>query len=127
VTVSIKRAYDDPGPSGQYRVLVDRLWPRGLSKQRARIDTWLKDVAPSPELRTWWNHDPARMADFSVRYRAELDGNPQVAVLNGLIADHADIALLYGARDPRVNHAAVLLDYLHETGSRQPTRAYPES
>jgi uncharacterized protein YeaO (DUF488 family) len=127
VTVSIKRVYDDPAPDDGYRVLVDRLWPRGLSKARADVDLWLGDVAPSPELRTWWNHDPDRLAEFAKRYRSELDGNGNgngngndaiaIAELRTIIAEHPIVTLSYGARDPRVNHAAVLLDYLSEPRS----------
>jgi uncharacterized protein YeaO (DUF488 family) len=116
VTVSIKRVYEAPTSSDGFRVLVDRLWPRGLSKANAQIDLWLKDIAPSPELRTWWNHDPARMRQFAARYRSELDGNPAVAEVDDLLAQHPTVTLVYGARDHQVNHAVVLLDYLAEHG-----------
>ena len=76
--VRIKRVYDAPDPADGYRVLVDRLWPRGVSRDRAALDEWAKGVAPSPALRTWWNHDPARMDEFARRYRAELDAEPAV-------------------------------------------------
>jgi uncharacterized protein YeaO (DUF488 family) len=112
VTVSIKRVYDDPASGDGYRVLVDRLWPRGLSKIRAEIDLWLKGIAPSTELRTWWNHDPALLDEFARRYRNELDGNDSVGELRTVISEHPIVTLTYGARDPHVNHAAVLLDYL---------------
>lgn len=110
--VRIKRVYDDAADGDGYRVLVDRLWPRGLSKERARLDEWLKDAAPSPDLRTWWNHDPARMDEFAARYEAELDANDAVAHIRSLVDEHAVVTLLYGARDPHVNHARVLRDYL---------------
>ncbi|MBC7441530.1 MAG: DUF488 family protein [Ramlibacter sp.] len=127
----IKRVYDEPAAADGVRVLVDRLWPRGVSKGRARLDLWLKDVAPSPDLRTWWNHDPERQAEFAARYIAELDGAPEtrqaVAELRALVArnaaEHTETTLLYGARDPLVNHARVLADYVddspetHESGS----------
>ena len=116
MTLRIKRIYDDVSADDGYRVLVDRLWPRGVAKERARLDAWLKDVAPSPELRTWWNHDPDRLDEFAVRYRAELDTDPQagsaVAELRDLAAAHPTTTLLYGAKDPRVNHARILADYL---------------
>lgn len=115
MTVSVKRVYVDAEPDGGYRVLVDRLWPRGASKILAALDLWLKDIAPSPELRTWWNHDPARLDEFAHRYRSELDSNDAVATLREVIAAHAVVTLVYGARDPQVNHAAVLLDYLAGT------------
>ena len=115
--VAIKRVYDEPSAEDGYRVLVDRLWPRGVSKSRAAVDLWLKDVAPSPQLRTWWNHDPETMDEFAQRYRAELDTNDSdagrgVAELRSVISTHPVVTLLYGARDPHVNHAAVLLGYL---------------
>jgi uncharacterized protein YeaO (DUF488 family) len=118
VTVSIKRVYDAPTPDDGYRILVDRLWPRGLSKERAELDLWMKNIAPSSGLRQWWNHDPSRLDEFARRYEAELDTNDEVAALNSLIAEHPVVSLVYGARDPRVNHAAVLLGYLR-AGSGQ--------
>ena len=119
MSVSIKRVYNDPAPDDGYRVLVDRLWPRGVSKARAELDLWLKGVAPSPELRTWWNHDPARLGEFAARYRSELATNESVDELRKVISDHPVVTLLYGARDPQVNHAAVLRDYLaHDAGKR---------
>ncbi|MEO8093413.1 MAG: DUF488 domain-containing protein [Pseudolysinimonas sp.] len=110
--VTIKRVYEPPAPDDGYRVLVDRLWPRGVSRDRADLDGWLKDVAPSPQLRTWWNHDPARLSEFAGRYRTELDHNPAVGELEELLVTHPRVTLLYGAHDPLVNHAAVLRDYL---------------
>ena len=89
-------------------MLVDRLWPCGVSKQRAELDEWAKDLAPSTELRVWFDHDPARFEEFAHRYRAELDGNPAVEAARA----HERLTLLYAARDPQVNHAVVLRDYL---------------
>lgn len=113
--IRIKRIYDDAAEDDGRRVLVDRLWPRGVSTERAHLDVWLKEVAPSPALRTWWNHDPSRLDEFAVRYRAELDDDPAtveaLAQLRG-IAAHGPTTLLYAARDPRVNHARILADYL---------------
>jgi uncharacterized protein YeaO (DUF488 family) len=114
--VTIKRVYEAPAPADGYRVLVDRLWPRGLSKARAEIDLWMKDIAPSPELRKWWDHDAERMDEFAVRYRAELDANPAVSALRDVFNEHPVVTLAYGARDARVNHAAILLDYLRSHG-----------
>lgn len=113
----IKRIYDDAADDDGCRVLVDRLWPRGISKERARLDAWLKDVAPSPALRTWWNHDPDRIEEFAVRYRAELDTEPDtaraVAELRELGTHNpAGTTLLYAAGDAQVNHARILVDYL---------------
>ncbi len=116
MAVLIKRAYEDAGPGDGFRVLVDRLWPRGVSHEYAALDLWLKDVAPSPALRTWWDHDPARLDEFATRYRAELDSDPvagaAVDELRTLAASNETLTLVYGARDPHVNHAAVLRDYL---------------
>ncbi|HVW23339.1 MAG TPA: DUF488 domain-containing protein [Candidatus Saccharimonadales bacterium] len=110
-TFTIKRIYDEPAVGDGYRVLVDRLWPRGVSKERAALDLWCKDIAPSPELRTWFNHDPSLFEEFAARYQTELDGNPAVAELRAL--DQPHITLLYAAHDPKVNHALVLCDYLN--------------
>ena len=87
---------------------MDRLWPRGVSREAAHLDLWLKDVAPSPELRVWFDHRADRFAAFRERYLAELDGNPAVQELRG----HSDLTLLYAARDPDVNHAVVLREFL---------------
>lgn len=112
--VRLKRAYDDAAKADGCRVLVDRLWPRGVSKERAALDEHLKEIAPSPDLRTWWDHDPARMDEFEKRYRSELDENPAVDELRGLMKEHDVVTLVYGAKDPEVNHARILRDYLTE-------------
>ena len=104
---SIKRIYDPADPADGTRVLVDRLWPRGMKKENAHLDAWIKEVAPSPELRTWFGHDPERFDEFSARYRAELQGNAALAELRKLGRDKP-VTLLYAARDPQVNHALVL-------------------
>lgn len=108
----IARIYDQPTSHDGYRILVDRLWPRGISRDRADIDLWLKNIAPSPALRTWWGHDPTRLAEFTARYREELDGNPAVDELRNLLREHAAVTLLYAAHDVTINHAVVLRDYL---------------
>jgi DNA-3-methyladenine glycosylase len=109
MTVHVKRVHDEPSPDDGFRVLVDRLWPRGVSKERARLDLWLKDVAPSTELRTWFHAAPERFDEFASRYRAELSANPAVGQLRDLVAAHPVVTLLYGARAPLDrNHAAVL-------------------
>lgn len=112
--VSIKRAYDRPDAADGERVLVDRLWPRGVKKESAEIDRWLKDVAPSPELRKWWQHDPQRMDEFAARYRAELAENPAVDELREMLERTRPVTLVYGAKDERVNHARILAEYLEE-------------
>ncbi|OLT54016.1 DUF488 domain-containing protein [Cellulosimicrobium sp. CUA-896] len=110
--VRTKRVYDDAAADDGFRVLVDRLWPRGVSKERARADLWLKEVAPSDELRRWFHHESPPFAEFARRYRAQLDDNPAVAELRHAVAGHAVVTLLYGARDATENQAVVLRDYL---------------
>jgi uncharacterized protein YeaO (DUF488 family) len=110
--LAIKRIYDDAEDDDGYRVLIDRLWPRGVSKERARLDLWLKEIAPSPPLRTEFAHMKERFADFRRSYQAELEQNPAVEQLLELAAGKERVTLLYGARDPEVNHARVLLEFL---------------
>ncbi|GAA1056467.1 hypothetical protein GCM10017608_31940 [Agromyces luteolus] len=118
MAIAIKRVYDDPEASDGVRILVDRLWPRGISKERAELDEWAKDAAPSPELRTEWHRaDDDRFDEFAVRYRTELDGNPAALALLALAGERDRVTLLYGARDAVRNHAAVLRDWLGEHGA----------
>ena len=109
----IKRIYEPAKPSDGIRVLVDRLWPRGVKKATAHLDHWMKDVAPSPRLRLWFGHRPERFAEFGKRYKKELNGNPELAELRKL-GRGALVTLLYGARDPQVNHALVLQSVLRK-------------
>ncbi|RBP99916.1 DUF488 domain-containing protein [Bifidobacterium xylocopae] len=109
----IKRVYERAEGTDGTRVLVDRLWPRGMSKDKARLDLWLKEIAPSSQLRKWWGHDPSAYAEFVRRYRAELDDNPEaVARLGELLRTRPVVTLLYGAKDSKLNQAAVLRDYM---------------
>ncbi|WP_026645167.1 MULTISPECIES: DUF488 family protein [Bifidobacterium] len=110
----IKRAYAPADEDDGYRILVDRLWPRGVSKEREHLDLWMKQIAPSTELRKAWSHDPNRIFEFAASYRRELDANPAVEELEQIIRDHPKVTLVYGARDPDVNHARLLRDYLEE-------------
>lgn len=110
--IQIKRIYEAAAESDGFRVLVDRLWPRGISKERAAIDLWLKDVAPSGDLRTWFGHKPERFAEFSQKYEAELDALDAVTTLVTLASEHKTLTLLYGAKDPTHNHALVLQSYI---------------
>jgi uncharacterized protein YeaO (DUF488 family) len=112
----IKRVYEPAASADGIRVLVDRLWPRGLAKSKAHLDHWAKDVAPSPRLRVWFGHKPERFAEFGRRYKRELAGNPELAELRKL-GRGALVTLLYGARDPAVNHAVVLQSVLRKQGS----------
>ena len=112
VQVQLKRIYEPPQKSDGYRVLVDRVWPRGLSKDAAQIDLWMKDIAPSTALRKWFNHDPARWEGFRARYAAELEANPEaLAQLRGYLV-RGPVTLVYAARDEEHNNAVALRDYL---------------
>jgi len=111
MNVSIKRVYETPESADGRRILVDRLWPRGMTKQAARIDLWLKDVAPSAELRRWYGHDPEKWLEFRERYLSELEGNPALAELKEL-SRKGKATLVYAARDEDRNHAVVLRDIL---------------
>ena len=114
MVLRVKRIYENPAAEDGYRVLVDRIWPRGVSKERAHLDEWLKDVAPTTPLRTWFHHEEPKWQEFQTRYRLELDGNPAVAVLRSIISEHAVVTLLYGARNETENQAVVLSEYLTE-------------
>ena len=108
----LKRIYAEAVPGDGYRVLVDRLWPRGVSKQKAQLDEWCKDAAPSPELRIWFGHQHERFAEFAERYRAELDASGAADELKRRLADQPVVTLLIAAREPANDHGAVLLDVL---------------
>ena len=108
----IKRVYDDPNEADGYRVLVDRLWPRGMKKEDATLDEWNKDVAPSSELRTWFGHKPERFREFVSRYEKELTANPAVDEFRRRTKDKKIITLLYGAKDTESNQAVVLQKFL---------------
>ena len=111
--IRVKRIYEDPDPADGTRILVDRLWPRGVSKEEARLDRWLKEIAPSHELRKDFGHDPERWDEFVEAYAEELDRMPtRVAELRDL-ARRGTVTLLYSARDTRHNQAVGLADYLN--------------
>jgi uncharacterized protein YeaO (DUF488 family) len=112
--VRLKRAYDPAEPRDGYRVLVDRLWPRGVSKERARLDEWARELAPSAELRTWFGHDPERFAEFERRYRAELTAHEEKLDELRRRAREGALTLVYGARDEVHNDAVVLAELLRE-------------
>lgn len=118
MTVGIKRIYAEPSPADGYRVLVDRLWPRGLSKAKAAVDRWLRDIAPSAELRTWFGHDLERWPEFRERYREELRGHAELLdELVGLEREHGTLTLLFAARDQEHNDAVVLAEVLRSPQS----------
>jgi uncharacterized protein YeaO (DUF488 family) len=113
--IRLKRVYDEAAKDDGFRVLVDRLWPRGVSKDRARLDLWAKDVAPSPDLRVAFHHDGMSWPDFEKAYRAELAANPAVDALRHELATHPVVTLLYGSHDEEHNGAVLLRDeLLHE-------------
>ncbi len=109
---SIKRIYEPVSTSDGLRILVDRLWPRGIHKKAAAVDLWLKEIAPSPDLRAWFDHKPERFKEFSAKYTEELRNNAAVKQLTDEIIKHNTVTLLYAAHDKKNNHAVVLLDYL---------------
>lgn len=110
--LQIKRAYEAPEKTDGVRILVDRLWPRGLSRDQAAVDIWLKDIAPSTELRRWYAHQPERWAEFRRRYFAELDRQPEVAAELRAVLGKGDVTLVYAAKDTRHSNAQALLEYL---------------
>ena len=112
---AIKRVYDPPAPDDGHRILVDRLWPRGLTKARAKVDEWLKEIAPSTELRRWFHADTSRWSEFRSRYRHELGDHADAVAHVRALARTGRVTLLYGARDPERNHAIVLREYLQRT------------
>lgn len=111
--IEIKRVYEDPADSDGFRILVDRLWPRGLTKEKAKVDLWLKDIAPSTELRKWFGHDPEKWQEFRVKYSHELEEKQEL--LNQLIelAEKQTVTLIYGARDKEHNEAEVLKEKIN--------------
>lgn len=116
--IRVKRVYDPPSSEDGTRILVDRLWPRGLTKEKARIDLWLKEIAPSNELRKWYGHDPGRWAEFKKRYYGELQRQEEArqALLDRV--RKGTVTLLFGSKELRINNAYALKEYL-EAGSGQ--------
>jgi uncharacterized protein YeaO (DUF488 family) len=112
MNVAIKRVYEDPTESDGRRILVDRLWPRGLTKEKARVDIWLKEIGPSNELRKWFAHDPQKWPEFQKRYTQELKSQAAQLALLRHEASHGPVTLLYGAKDEQHNQAVVLKEML---------------
>ena len=110
--LKIKRVYEAPESDDGYRVLVDRLWPRGETHEAADADIWLKEIGPSNELRKWFGHDPTKMNEFKKRYVTELDSNPAVEELQKIIDENPVVTLLYGAKNTEDNQAVVLQQYM---------------
>jgi uncharacterized protein YeaO (DUF488 family) len=116
MNIKIKRVYEQPDKDDGRRILVDRLWPRGLTKEKAGVDLWLKDIAPSTELRKWFGHDPDRWEEFKERYRAELEEAGKMGVLRDIAerAREENVTLLFGAKDTRHNDARALEAFIGE-------------
>lgn len=112
----IKRIYETPGEDDGYRILIDRLWPRGFTKERAKVDLWMKEIAPSTELRKWYHHNPERWNEFKSRYQTELtDKRDLILQIEHLEKVHGNITLLFAAKEKEQSQAAVLLNLLNET------------
>lgn len=111
--IRLKRAYEPASAQDGLRILVDRLWPRGVSREKAHLDAWLKDIAPTAALRSWFGHDPEKWDEFRSRYHAELDANPKaLEELRAATKGASTVTLVYGAKDEAHNDAVVLQEYL---------------
>lgn len=108
----LKRIYAAPAEDDGYRILVDRIWPRGVSKEKAALDSWCKEIAPSSQLRKWFGHVPERYDEFRRRYQNELQDNPAMTEFRDLVAGKPRVTLLFSAHDETMNQAVVLRDYL---------------
>lgn len=111
VEIVLKRIYGDIGDDG-YRVLVERLWPRGVSKEKARVDYWAKDIAPTNELRRWYSHDPDKWAEFRERYMGELRLNGNLSAFRDTVLSHPKVTFLFASAETEKNSASVLRDFI---------------
>jgi uncharacterized protein YeaO (DUF488 family) len=118
VALRVKRIYEEPEEADGERILVDRIWPRGLSKEKVRLSEWRKDLAPSGELRKWFGHDPERWEEFVRRYRAELEEGGKLEELRelGRLAEEENVTLLFAAKDTEHNNARALAEFLNQLG-----------
>jgi len=112
--LQMKRVYEAANPADGYRILVDRLWPRGVAKTTAQLDDWNKAIAPSNDLRKWFNHDVAKYPEFRQRYLAELAANPATTDFLNTLKQHAIVIFLFGAKDEQHNQAVVLKEYVEK-------------
>jgi uncharacterized protein YeaO (DUF488 family) len=115
--LKMKRIYESPAETDGFRILVDRLWPRGVKKETAQLDAWLKDSAPSPDLRKWFDHDPEKFTTFKERYEEEmLTNRPKAAAVAEILKqlEATDVTLVYAARDPEINHVVVLKNFVEK-------------
>lgn len=120
MTIALKRIYEPPSDADGYRVLVERLWPRGVSKEKARLDDWAKELAPSHELRRWFDHDPARWPAFRERYAAELAERADAVARLAERARRGAVTFVYASREERYNAAVALRDYLQSMSRAKP-------
>ena len=111
--IHLKRAYEEPEENDGYHVLVDRIWPRGVSKDQLKLDEWMKEIAPSDDLRKWFGHDPEKFEEFRKRYKKELARNSESVRKLAEMAGDQDLTLVYGAKDTEHNQAVVLKEYLN--------------
>ena len=119
MAIHLKRAYEPSAPEDGFRILVDRLWPRGVARDAARVDLWLKEIAPSTELRKWFAHDPEKWAEFRKRYAEELDSNPAEVERLAEFVRRGTVTLVYGAKDEQHNQAVALKEYLDASARRK--------
>ena len=110
--IKLKRAYEKADPEDGTRILIDRLWPRGLKKENAKLDSWLKDIAPSTELRKWYSHDPAKWTQFKERYWRELDAKPDTVSSLAQQSQKSTITLVFSSKEEKLNNAAALKQYI---------------
>lgn len=110
--LKIKRIYDEPVKDDGVRIFVDRLWARGVTKERAKLDYWLKDIAPSSDLRKWFNHEPEKFEEFAKKYREELRYDKEDVEKIKTLLKTQNVTLIYAAKSPTINHARVLKDYI---------------
>jgi uncharacterized protein YeaO (DUF488 family) len=115
--IKIKRIYDPPAEDDGFRILVDRLWPRGLTKEKAKLDLWLKEIAPSDQLRKWYSHDPKKWAEFRKRYFKDL--GTKRGLVNQIVQNmnEGDVTLLYSSKEEKLNNAVALKEYIIEHGT----------
>jgi len=112
--LKVKRVYDQPTHDDGKRILIDRLWPRGLKKEDANVDEWLKEIAPSTELRKWYGHDPNKWSEFKKRYYTELKDKQDIVDSLAGAARKGKVTLLYGSKEPRINNAVALIEYIEK-------------
>lgn len=112
--LKIKRVYEEPSGEDGYRVLTERLWPRGVSKERAALDKWLKSIAPSHDLRKWFDHDPNKWEEFKERYRRELFGSEAVNEILEILKEHDTVTMVYASKDEEHNSTVLLKEFLED-------------